>query len=411
MRRMPLPRAWLDAMCARRNERTRSMSLPSSQVEIDDASLQVTPVTTRAQHDAFIRLPGRLYRDDPQWVEPLHFERRQHLSSKNPVFEHLDWQGWLAWRSGKPVGRIGAQVDRLHRQYHGDDTGQFGLLDAVDDPAVFSALFNAAEGWLASRGARRITGPFNLTINDECGLLVEGFDTPPVMMMGHAPPYSALRLEGQGYAAAKDLLAYWMRVDTLAFTPAMRRMIERWHHRVHVRPLDRRRFDQEMTTLREIFNDAWARNWGFTPFTEAEFRAMGADLKRLVPPDLIQIAEVDGEPAAFIVGLPNLNELIAPLNGQLLPLGWLKLLWGIKMRKVRTGRVPLMGVRQAYQFSRLGPTLALVLIEAIQQSFLKQGIESIEMSWILEDNAGMRNILENIGAYSYKRYRLYEKTL
>ncbi|MCD6008194.1 hypothetical protein [Halomonas sp. IOP_31] len=372
--------------------------------------LEVRPLSGRRELALFARLPGRLLHDDPQWVEPLYLERRLHLT-RNPAFEHLTWQGFIAWSGGRPVGRISAHIDSLHRQYHGADTGHFGMLDAIDDPDVFAALFDAAEAWLRQHGARRISGPYSFTINEECGLLVEGFDTPPSMMMGHAGRYYATHVEAQGYTPAKDLLAYWMSTHGVNFTPTMRRMINRWRERIHIRPLRRDRFNEELDILRDIFNDAWAQNWGFVPFTDAEFRELGTSLKMLVPPELIQIAEIDAKPVAFIVGLPNLNEAIAPLHGRLLPLGWLRLLWALKVRGPKTGRVPLMGVRREYQHSRLGPTLALVLVESIQASLIRHGIEAVEMSWILEDNAGMRNILEHIGTDLYKRYRLYEKHL
>ncbi|WP_349616333.1 N-acetyltransferase [Azotobacter salinestris] len=376
-----------------------------------NGALVTRPVQSRADLAAFIGLPGRLHRDDPHWVEPLHAERRDHLSAKNPVFAHLDWQAWIAWSGATPVGRISAQVDRLHRQWHGPDTGHFGMLAAVDDPAVFEALLASAEHWLLERGARRITGPFSLTINQESGLLVEGFDRPPAVMMGHGQPWYGARIEALGYRPATDLLAYWMRTDELHFPPPLRRLMERWRDRVRIRPLDRRRFAAEMRLLRDIFNDAWADNWGFVPFTAEEFEALGDHLRLLVPDDLLYIAEVDGEPGAFIVALPNLNEAIAPLQGRLLPLGWLRLLWALKVRGLRTARVPLMGVRQAHQRSRLGSALALYLIEALKPPFVRRGLQALEMSWILEGNRGMRNILEHIGAYPYKRYRVYEKRL
>ncbi|WP_349570573.1 N-acetyltransferase [Azotobacter salinestris] len=376
-----------------------------------NGALVTRPVQSRADLAAFIGLPGRLHRDDPHWVEPLHAERRDHLSAKNPVFAHLDCQAWIAWSGATPVGRISAQVDRLHRQWHGPDTGHFGMLAAVDDPAVFEALLASAEHWLLERGARRITGPFSLTINQESGLLVEGFDRPPAVMMGHGQPWYGARIEALGYRPATDLLAYWMRTDELHFPPPLRRLMERWRDRVRIRPLDRRRFAAEMRLLRDIFNDAWADNWGFVPFTAEEFEALGDHLRLLVPDDLLYIAEVDGEPGAFIVALPNLNEAIAPLQGRLLPLGWLRLLWALKVRGLRTARVPLMGVRQAHQRSRLGSALALYLIEALKPPFVRRGLQALEMSWILEGNRGMRNILEHIGAYPYKRYRVYEKRL
>lgn len=371
----------------------------------------IKPVLSKSDLDLFIRLPGLLYRNDPHWIEPLHFERRQHLSPKNPVFGHLKWQAWIAWAGDKPVGRITAQVDTLHRQLHGNDTGHFGMLEAIDDPAIFESLMSTAESWLRQEGAHRITGPFNLTINEESGLLVEGFDEPPCALMGHSKPYYGTRVEGLGYQPAVDLLAYWMRTDELNFPPPIRRMMDRVRDRVTIRALNRKNFQAEVKILRDIFNDAWANNWGYIPFTEAEFEELGKNLKLLVPGDLLYIAEVDGEPSAFIVALPNINEAIAPLKGRLLPFGWLRLLWKMKVQGVSTARVPLMGVRQMHQHSRLGPTLALLLIEALYTPFVKHGIQSLEMSWILESNTGMRNILEHIGAYIYKRYRVYEKRI
>lgn len=291
------------------------------------------------------------------------------------------------------------------------DTGHFGMIDAVDDPVVFSALFMAAEEWLRSKGARKITGPFSLNINQESGLLVEGFDTPPSALMTHAKPYYAAQIVQQGYSKGTDLLAYWMKRTDLHFSPSLSRMMGQVRKRVTVRRLNRKRFREEMQVLREVFNSGWQHNWGFVPFTEHEFATMGEQLKFLVPDDMIHIAEVDGTPCAFIVGLPNINEAIADLQGRLLPFGWVKLLWRLKVSGVRTARVPLMGVRQEYQFTRIGPIIALLLIEALREPFAKRNIDALEMSWILETNTGMRTILERIGAVPYKRYRLYEKVI
>ena len=373
--------------------------------------ISIEQVSDKAGLKAFISLPSHLYADDPHWVQPLHVERIEHLSAKNPASDHIHWQAWIARRGGEVVGRITAQVDSLHRDLHGMDTGHFGMLDAIDDEAVFSLLTQTAETWLRTQGAHRITGPFGLNINQESGLLVDGFDTPPSALMEHGKPYYAARLEQQGYAKGMDLLAYWMRRTDLSFTPALTSLMGSMRNRIKIRQLDRKRFAQEMQVLRAVFNDAWQKNWGFVPFTEREFDEMGAQLKFLVPEDMIYIAEVDGEPCAFIVALPNINEAIADLDGRLLPLGWAKLLWRLKVSGVRTARVPLMGVRQQYQFSRMGPIIALLLIEALKAPFEKRDIEALEMSWILETNTGMRAILDRIGAAPYKRYRLYEKAI
>ncbi|HFI5308028.1 TPA: N-acetyltransferase [Serratia liquefaciens] len=373
--------------------------------------IHIEQVLDKRDLKAFIAFPSSLFRDDPNWIDPLYLEREEHLSKKNPGTDHIEWQAWVAKKEGKVVGRITAQIDALHRERYGEDTGHFGMIDAIEDPAVFSALFAAAEAWLRSKGALKITGPFSLNINQESGLLVEGFDTPPSALMTHAKPYYAANLERQGYSQGIDLLAYWMKRTDLHFSPSLARMMSQVRKKVTLRRLNRKRFSEEMQVLREIFNSGWQDNWGFVPFTEHEFATMGDQLKFLVPDDMIYIAEVDSVPCAFIVGLPNINEAIADLNGSLFPFGWAKLLWRLKVSGVRTARVPLMGVRQEYQFSRIGPIIALLLIEALHDPFEKRGIDALEMSWILESNTGMRTILERIGAVPYKRYRLYEKQL
>ncbi|WP_283603547.1 N-acetyltransferase [Serratia proteamaculans] len=373
--------------------------------------IRIETVLDKRDLKVFIDFPSSLYRNDPSWITPLYVEREEHLSKKNPGTEHIEWQAWVAKKEGKVVGRITAQIDSLHRERYGEDTGHFGMIDAIDDPEVFRALFTAAEDWLKSKGALKITGPFSLNINQESGLLVEGFDTPPSALMTHAKPYYATNLERQGYTQGIDLLAYWMKRTDLNFSPSLTKMMAQAGKKVTLRRLNRKRFNEEMQVLREIFNSGWQDNWGFVPFTEHEFATMGDQLKFLVPDDMIYIAEVDSVPCAFIVGLPNINEAIADLNGRLLPFGWAKLLWRLKVSGVRTARVPLMGVRQEYQFSRIGPIIALLLIEALRDPFAKRNIDALEMSWILESNSGMRTILERIGAVPYKRYRLYEKQL
>jgi hypothetical protein len=373
--------------------------------------IHIEKVADKRDLKAFIAFPSSLYRDDPNWIDPLFIEREEHLSKKNPSVEHIEWQAFLAKKDGKVVGRITAQIDSLHRERYGQDTGHFGMIDAIDDPAVFEALFAAAEAWLKSKGAIKITGPFSMNINQESGLLIEGFDTPPSALMTHGKPYYANYLEQQGYAQGIDLLAYWMKRTDLHFEPSLTKLMAQMRKKVSIRRLNRKKFAEEMQVLREIFNSGWQNNWGFVPFTEHEFATMGDQLKYLVPDDMIYIAEVDSVPCAFIVGLPNINEAIAGLEGRLFPFGWAKLLWRLKAIGVRTARVPLMGVRHDFQFSRMGPIMALLLIEALRDPFAKRNIDALEMSWILESNTGMRTILERIGAVPYKRYRLFEKTL
>lgn len=375
------------------------------------ASLRVLPVIDKQELELFIRIPDMILGADPAWVSPLLIERRMHLSEKsNPFFQHARWQAWIAWRGDRPVGRISAQVDALYLEQHHDATGHFGMLDAEDQPETFAALLHTAQCWLREQNMQRIRGPFNLSINEEMGLLVDGFSTPPVFMMGHALPYYQERIEQCGYVKAKDTLAYMIAPDFEA--PAvMQRLVNASAHRIRVRPLDKKRFEEEIALLRDIFNDAWAENWGFVPFTAAEFHDVGQNLRYLVAPELIQIAEVDGEAAAFIVALPNVNEAIRGLHGKLFPIGWLKLLWRLKVRFPGSARVPLMGVRRKFQRSRLGTSLAFLVIDAVRKHLHSRGATQIELSWILEDNVGMRNIIELIGGKAYKRYRVYERPL
>lgn len=358
----------------------------------------------------FCGVPRTLNSGDPAWVPPLRLERLLHLSRWNPWCAHAEWQGWTAYRNGQPVGRISAQIDRLHRERHGPGTGHFGFLDGVDDAVVFAALFAAAEDWLRKHSVEVVTGPFNFSINHDCGVLVEGFDTPPVLMMPHNRPWYGARVEEQGYRPVRDMLAYWVNVD---FDPpaAMSLLLKRYGPKINVRPLRRDHFDEELESIRDIFNDAWSQNWGFVPFTREEFHELGQVLRLLVPVDFIQIAELDHRPVAFIVGLPNLNEVLRELDGSLLPFGWWRVRRALRQKSIRTGRVPLMGVRRELQASPMGIALAYIVIEALRQSFHAHGIRAAEMSWILEDNRGMRSILDSIGSRIYKRYRVYEKNL
>lgn len=381
---------------------------PSPQSDL--ARLRIIPVEEKHRLRQFIRVPWSIYDADPAWVPPLLLERRQHLSTHNPFFAHAHWRAWLACRGKKAVGRISAQIDRLHLERYQDATGYFGMLEAEDNIETFQALLNTAESWLRQQGMRQVMGPFNLSINEECGLLVEGFDTPPAIMLGHARPYYAERVEDCGYVKARDLFAYRINPNV---TPSrvMQALVQRVAGRVHLRSLDRSHLDEEMEVLRDIFNDAWSQNWGFVPFTQAEFEELGRNLKLLIKDDFVQIAEVDGEPAAMIVILPNLNEAIRDLNGRLLPFGWLKLLWRLKVSYPQTARIPLMGVRKRYQQGPLGPALAFLVINALRAPVLKRGIQEVDMSWILEDNQAMRNIIESNGGVPYKRYRIYQKEL
>lgn len=366
-----------------------------------------------AELERFIRLPHALFRRDPAWVPPLLLERRAALSPrKNPWFRHGEAAFWIARRGGRVVGRISAQEDALApREPDGVRVGHFGLLAAEDDAAVFAALLAAAEGWVAARGLGRVRGPFSLSINEQAGLLVSGFDTPPMMLMPHDPPYAGARLEASGYRKARDLLAYVHDLET-PLLPAAQAVVGRGlPSGVTLRPMRRAALREEVAALIAIFNDAWAGNWGFIPFTPEEVEHLASELRPLLHERLVWFAEVKGEPAAFAVCLPNLNEAIHGISGRLLPFGWARLLWRLKVAGVRTARVPLMGVRRNLGDGLLGRVLPLFLVDALRREALALGIRRVEMSWVLEDNAPMRRLAEAFGARAYKTYRVYERDL
>ena len=378
-----------------------------------ETDLRIERLGDAAGIESFIRVPFALYGDDPHWVAPLIMERRDHLNARtNPYFDHAEVAYWLALRDGRAVGRISAQIDHAYLERHGDACGHFGFIEGTDDPAVFKGLFAAAEGWLRERGMERARGPFSLSINDESGLLIEGFDSPPSMMMGHAPPYYAQRIEAEGYTKAADLFAYRYEAhQTFPSGPAA--IVKRAQRSapIKLRHLRRARYQADLDIILDIFNDAWSDNWGFVPFTPAEIKHMAKSMKPLIREKLVCIIEVDGEPAAMAVSLPNLNEAIADLKGSLLPFGWAKLLWRLKVGPMRSARVLLMGVRKKYHHSPLGSALAFTAVGAIYHELSASGFQSAELSWVLESNLVMRRMIEACGARHYKTYRIFEKAL
>jgi len=378
---------------------------------LSSASVEIRKVSGKKALDVFIRIPWSIYKDDPNWVPPLIAERREALSPKHPFFRHANWCAWVAYRDGKPVGRISAQVDQLHQEQTDTKTGFFGLIEARDDDEVFSALFQTAENWLREQGMQQVIGPFNLNINQDLGILVEGFDSQPYVMTGHSPAYYGSAIERCGYQPTQDLLAYGLDSGTLAIPRVMQSLIKRSGDRIKVRDLDIRAKTAELESMRDIFNDAWKNNWNFTPFTREEFKLIGKEMLLVAPKNFIQIAEVDGKDAAFIVLIPNINEATADLNGRLLPFGWAKLIWRLKVNFPKSARVALMGVRQKYQNTRFGPALAYMTIKGVMDAGMAKGLERVEMSWILDHNHGVRNIIESVGGEITKRYRMYEKDL
>ncbi len=362
----------------------------------------------------FIRVPWAIYADDPNWVPPLILERRSHLSPKsNPYFNHSDVRMWLALRAEQPVGRITAQIDRASPDCGRDSIGQFGFLEAEDDAETFASLFSEAEAWLRSEGMTQVRGPFSFSINDESGLLVDGFDKPPMILMGHARPYYADRIVDQEYTAAKDLIAYYFPVGNDPLPWSARALVGRLSDEPNIclRPLNKSRYRHDLGIILDIFNDAWSDNWGFVPFVAAEAEKVANDLKPLIEENLVCIAEVSGDPVAFGVCITNINEAITDLNGALFPFGWAKLIYRLKAKKIRTARLPLLGLRKEFQGQALGAALVFAIIDRIFQASVRRGFTSGELSWILADNVSMNRVVKACGGIPYKTYRIYEKKL
>jgi hypothetical protein len=377
------------------------------------ASVEVRPATSRADRERFLRLPWRLYKDDPAWVPNLLFLQRDLLSEKkNPFFDHGEAQLFLAWREGEVVGRISAQIDRRHNEQHGERTGFFGFFESVDDTSVAKALLDAAQAWLQQRGMVASRGPFGFCIDQEVGVLVEGFEHPPMIDMTHALPYYGSLIEAAGYAKEIDLLAY--RWEIQEPPERMREAIERTRAvpGLRVRKINMRHLHRDVDILLDIYMDAWQENWGFVPVTKRAARKIAGDLRLIADPDIVLIAEVDGEPAGMVVGIPNLYEAIHDFKGFLDPWKALKLLWRLKLRGTETGRVLLFGVKQKFQRSRELYGLPFVLLDELYKAASRKGrYKWCEESWILETNTRMNALMPYYGARVYKRYRIYEKAL
>ena len=378
----------------------------------------VAPVAGKADLKAFIDLPFRLYANDPHWVPPLRAEVRELLTpGKNPFFEHADVQLFLARRAGQVVGRISAHIDKLAltlplEQGMGPGTGNWGMMEAEDEAAM-AALIARAEEWLRAKGMTRALAPLSLSIWDEPGLLVKGAEHSPMVMMGHHDPRYQGWIEALGYAHAKTLLTYDLDI-VAGFGPLIQRIVASGEKnpRIEIRKVDLKRFDEEAATILGILNDAWSDNWGFVPITDSEIAYVGKKLKPLVKDDLVMIAELEGEPVAFMMTLPDLNGPIKAIGGKLFPFGWAKLLWWLRKPTDASMRVPLMGVLKRLQSSRLASQLAFMMIEHIRRvAIVKYGTRRSEFGWVLDDNQGMNAIGEAIGGKINREYFLYDKPL
>jgi len=380
---------------------------------MSSSPVTIRPVQGKKDKKAFVDFAWEVYKDDPHWVPPLKDEVHGLITpGKNPWFEHARAQLWLAERGGKVVGRISGQVDDLVLEHMGQGLGQWGMFEALDGEAA-AALIATAEEWLRKQGMTRAMGPISLSIWDEPGLEIEGFAEPPTVMMGHHKPEYAKWIEAAGYAKAKDLLTY--EVDIAHWSdPKIDRLIAAGERnpRIRIRMVDKSRFAEESRLILNLLNEAWSNNWGYVPLTEAEIAYAGKKLKPIIYEELVRIAEYEGEPVAFMLTLPDINELIKDLNGELFPFGWAKLLWRLRKPRTSRARVPLMGVARKLHHSRLATQIAFMLIEFTRRDCVaKFGIQTGEFGWILEDNKGMLSIAELPGARVNHRYRIFQKTL
>jgi GNAT superfamily N-acetyltransferase len=370
--------------------------------------LTIDAVTTARDKKQFIRFPWTIYRGDPHWVPPLLMERRDFLDpAKNPFFEHSDVRLFLAREDGAVVGRIAAIVNHNHVARHGERAGFFGLFECVDRQEVANALFDAAAASLRAAGMQVMRGPENLSINDDLGLLVKGFDRPPFVMMPHNPPYYERLVEGYGFSKAMDLLAYYGEHYDQAPPERFERgmAVIRKRYRFDIRTLDMKRFDEEVDLIKTVYNEAWEDNWNAIPMTDREFTHLAKDLKLVIDPEMCIIAEVNGRVAGFSLALPDLNRALIKINGRLFPSGLIKLLW--HKRKINGVRVLTMGVLPPYR--HMGISTALIY-ETYKRGG-QRGYHVGELSWILETNAPMNNALVNAGFVVHKTYRLYDRAL
>ena len=374
-------------------------------------AIEVRPVQGRGELTKFIKLPFGLHRGTP-WVPPLIYERRQFLDkAKNPYFAHAEAEYFLAWRDGEPVGRITAQVDRRWDQFQGGSDGQFGFIEAEDDPEIFAALLGAAEDWVHGHGRERLVGPMDFTTNDECGLLIEGYERNPYILQPWHPPYYRERVEALGYGKTMDLFMWNLEMGALkkgdAFADAIHAVADtvESEHGITVRNMRKNDLEAEIGRFMEVYNSAWERNWGFVPITDEEVAFQAKNLKQILDPRWTFMAERDGEILGAALTLPDINQVTKKMNGRLLPFGWLRFLLG--KGRIDRVRVFALGVKPEYQHTGIAARFYVRHIETAAEV----GVSGGEEGWILEVNEPMNRAMEGMGGTIVKRYRLYEKTI
>jgi hypothetical protein len=372
-------------------------------------NIDIRVVSSKKDLMKFIKLPWKIYKDDPHWVPPLIIDRKNLLNKKkNPFFSHAEMEMFLAYKDNELVGRIAAITNENHNKFHEDNTGFFGFFESIDDNDVAQALFSEVEKWLRKKGKDSLIGPMNPSTNDEVGVLVEGFKTPPYVMMCHSPKYYDQLIKSQDYEKAKDLYDWILDIREMNIPEKIVRLAElsRKKYDLTIRNIDMKHLNRDVKYIREIYNDAWSKNWGFVPFTDEEIDHLGKDLKQIVIEEFVLIAFKDDRPIGFLLCIPNINEILINIpNGRLLPTGLFKLLFG--MKNIKTVRTITLGIVRDYQHIGLGTILYTENILRAQRRNLYGG----EMSWILEDNEAMNRPIQLLGSKLYKKYRVYQKKL
>lgn len=378
-------------------------------------ALEIIEAQTPKYLKLFLDLPYELYRGQAHWHPPLRFERKEQLSQKkNPIATDLDRQLFLAFRDGRAVGRIAAFINPAHQAFHNDSAGHFGYFDCEENPETGKALLSIAETYLKSKQATKMIGPTSHSTNEESGLLIDGFDAPPVLMMPYGRPDYQAMFDAFGFSKAIDLLAYQADLHAGYPRPKMTQAMVKYAQSqpsITFRSMDKSRFREEVDLAMEIFNDAWSENWGYIPFTQAQINHMASEMKPLIHADGFRVGMIDGEAVAFIWMIPNLNEAIRDLDGKLFPFGWAKLVTRLKITGVKTARIPLMGIKKKYQSQRAGLSVIASLCEDVFETGRARGYTHCELSWVLETNKSMRKICEQASAVPYKTYRMYEKSI
>jgi GNAT superfamily N-acetyltransferase len=355
----------------------------------------------------FIKLPWAIHRDHDRWVPPLIFERKRFLDRrKNPYFEHGEAEYFIAWRDGEPVGRITAMIDRQLNEYHDWKWGTFGFFEAIDDPEVAGALLGMADAWVRERGMDRLVGPMDFTMNDEVGILIEGFDLRPMLKQPWHPPYYQGLMEQNGMEKAQDLLMWNLEVsDRSSVLPIIDQLAADVgpKHGITIRHMNKRKLEDEVRRFVEVYNAAWSKNWGFTPISESELRHTAKEMKPILDADWTWVAEKDGETIGVALTIPDFNQAIEKMNGRLFPFGWLH---ALRQRpKIDRVRVGFLGVKPEWQHTGVA---AAFYIEHFEMATHKPQ-DGGEMGWILESNKGMNRGMEAMGGRVVKKYRLYER--